>query len=115
MPVTAVPFEPAKLTPGHNHTIYSSGIMPPEEHLPVGTHYGLLKPGMAQEPAADQGVSKLYIPLEGEAELLADGQVYPLHRGTVYLIRSGTFHEVRQVGEADFVNVCISWREPNDG
>lgn len=109
MAVVAVPFDRDKLRPGHNNTILGGGIMPAELGLPVGTHYGLLKPGMAQEPAADK-LSKLYIPLEGEADLVTPDGTYRLKRGTVFLIERGTHHEVRQVGEADFINVCVSLR-----
>lgn len=115
MPVTVVPFEEARCRPGHHNTILASGVMPPELGLPVSTHYGLLKPGMAQEPAADARISKLYVPLEGEADLIADGVTYRLRRGSVYFIRRGTHHTVRHVGEADFVNVCIAWEEPDHG
>ncbi|MCC7492431.1 MAG: hypothetical protein IT204_08805 [Fimbriimonadaceae bacterium] len=112
MPVVCVPFSYDRLHAAHNDSILACGILPPDAGCPLGTHFGVLRPGMAQEPTTDRGVSKLYIPLSGEADLITPEGTFRLQQGSVYLIREGTFHEVRQVGDSDFVNVCISWKEP---
>jgi mannose-6-phosphate isomerase-like protein (cupin superfamily) len=108
MPVTIHPYDPARLQPSHNNTIFAhNGVSDPR--LPFGSAFGVLRRGMAQEPMVDPETSKIYVPIAGEAELEADGTVYPLRPGSVILIPAGTYHAVRQVGEVDFVNFCLWW------
>ncbi|MBI2300054.1 MAG: hypothetical protein HYU66_14115 [Armatimonadetes bacterium] len=109
--VVQVPFDLGRLVPGHHGTILCHGLLPPEARAPFGSAYGLLHPDMAQESTIDEGLSKIYVPLEGEAELITPVRSFQLRRGAVYLIRSGTEHEVQCVGEEDFVNVCCYWRD----
>jgi mannose-6-phosphate isomerase-like protein (cupin superfamily) len=114
MAITVCPFDPARLQPGHNGTILShAGLSLPG--TPFGSAFGVLKLGMAQERMCDPHVSKIYVPMDGEAALIADGARVPLRPGSVYLIAAGTEHEVEHVGDADFVNFCLWWEEASDG
>jgi mannose-6-phosphate isomerase-like protein (cupin superfamily) len=114
MPITVCPFDPSRLQPGHNGTILShAGLSLPG--TPFGSAFGVLRPGMAQERMRDTRVSKIYLPIRGEAALLADGERIALRPGNVYLIPAGTEHAVEHSGDAEFVNFCLWWEEPGDG
>ena len=82
---------------------------------PFGSAFGVLRKGMAQERMCDPRVSKIYVPLAGEAALIAEGERVPLRPGSVYLIPAGTEHEVEHAGEEEFVNFCLWWEERPDG
>ena len=114
MPVTVCPFDPARLVPGHNGSILShAGLSLPG--TPFGSAFGVLRAGMAQERMCDPRVSKIYVPMHGEAALVVDGERIPVRPGSVYLIPAGTEHAVEHVGEAEFVNFCLWWQERQDG
>ena len=114
MPITVCPYDPARLRPGHNGTILSHGGLS-LPGTPFGSAFGVLRAGMAQERMCDPRVSKIYVPLAGEAALIAEGERVPLRPGSVYLIPAGTEHEVEHADEAEFVNFCLWWEEPQNG
>jgi hypothetical protein len=114
VPVTVCPFDPARLEAGHNGTILShAGLSLPG--TPFGSAFGVLRAGMAQEAMCDPRVSKIYVPMQGEAALVVGNQRIPVRPGNVYLISAGTEHGVEHVGEADFVNFCLWWEVRQDG
>ena len=114
MAITVCPFDPARLQPGHNGTILSHGGLS-LPGTPFGSAFGVLRAGMTQERMCDPRVSKIYVPMRGEAALVAGGQRIPVRPGNVYLIPAGTEHAVEHVGEAEFVNFCLWWEERRDG
>ena len=49
MPITVCPYDPTRLQPGHNGTIFShAGLALPG--TPFGSAFGVIRAGMAQEP-----------------------------------------------------------------
>ncbi len=114
MPITVCPYDPARLTPGHNGTILAhAGLSFPGTAF--GSAFGVLRPGMEQEPICDDHVSKIYVPLSGEAALVTPEERVALRPGSVYLIAAGTSHAVQHMGETDFVNFCFWWQEARNG
>jgi mannose-6-phosphate isomerase-like protein (cupin superfamily) len=114
MPITVCPYDPARLQPAHNGTILAHGGLS-LPGTPFGSAFGVIRAGMAQEPATDPRSSKIYVPLSGEATLVTDEERVSLRPGSVYLIPAGTHHSVEHAGEGDFVNFCLWWEERSHG
>src|SRR5437870_11726326 len=83
LPITVCPYDPARLQPAHNGTILAHGGLS-LPGTPLGSAFGVIRAGMAQEPARDPRVSKIYVPLSGEATLVTDEERVPLRPGSVY-------------------------------
>jgi oxalate decarboxylase/phosphoglucose isomerase-like protein (cupin superfamily) len=114
MSITVCAYDPERLQAGHNGTILShAGLSLPG--TPFGSAFGVLRAGMAQERMRDPRQSKIYVPMSGEATLVTPEERVPLRPGCVYLIPVGTEHVVEHAGEADFVNFCLWWAEPDHG
>jgi gentisate 1,2-dioxygenase len=114
MPITVCSYDPARLQAGHNGTILSHAGLS-LSGTAFGSAFGVLRRGMAQERMCDPCVSKIYVPMRGEAALVTGGERIPLRPGSVYLIPAGTEHEVQHVGDAEFVNFCFWWKDTADG
>ncbi|MCL5283447.1 MAG: cupin domain-containing protein [Armatimonadetes bacterium] len=103
------PFDPQRLQSAHNNTILAHAGLPEHTALKIGTAWGCLKPGMAQEELSEPSIAKIYVAIQGAIRIHADGKPYELHAGEACFFPPGITHRVEQIGTQDYVGFAIWW------
>lgn len=100
----------SKMVPAHEGTIFAqAGFGGSEIKAPFGTAWGYLKPGMQQKPESVE-ISKLYLILEGQAEMTIGDETSQLKKGDLLYIPAGSFHTIKNPGPDDLITFAIWWK-----
>jgi len=104
----------SKMQLAHEGTILAQGAMGGKDiSAPFGSAWGYLKPGMQQKPEKAEA-SKLYLIIEGEAEMRIEDEISPLKQGDLLHIPAGAEHSIKNPGPGDVVTFAIWWKPVED-
>jgi len=104
----------ANMRLAHEGTILAQGAFGGGEiDASFGTAWGCLKSGMQQKPERAD-VSKLYLIMEGQAEMAIEDEVSPLKQGDLLHIPAGSMHSIKNPGPDDVVTFAIWWKPMED-
>lgn len=108
-------FDPGALHPAHEGTILAQGVFAAEEiGAPFGCAFGVLEPGMAQQPERVP-LAKLYYVRYGEAVLRIEDEEQVIREGDVVFIPANAWHTVRNHTDRDFSTFALWWTPTQGG
>ncbi len=74
-------------------------------------HITTLPKGSSTGEHVHDGNEEFYLVMQGTGEMVVNGKIYPVKRGSIGLVRNGASHGMKNIGEDDLVMVVVEVNE----